>query len=376
MNSLKIAHLTSVHRRYDTRIFIKECQTLAKYYKVYLVVADGKGDERKKGVDFYDIGKPKGRIYRILNTTNKILKKALELDCDIYHLHDPELLRIVTVLKKKGKKVIYDVHENLQQDILTKNWIPFIIRKLVSSISWKYEKYVALKLNLIITATPFIQKKFVTINKNTIDINNYPILSELYDGQVDWSMKKNQICYVGGISKVRGIIKLIASLQFVKSIEQKVLILAGNFVEKSTKKIVKQMPEFNRVQEEGFLERDKVKILLKNSIVGIVNFLSAPNHDDSQPNKIFEYMAAGIPVISSNFRLWKEIIEVNNCGICIDPSNPKKIAEAIQYFLDNKNIAQKMGKNGRCAVENKYNWDCEAHKLLNCYQKLIANKNI
>ena len=107
-----ITHLTSAHPRYDTRIFFKECISLAKNYKVNLIVADGLGDEEKNTVYIYDVGKVEGRLNRIFKTTKKVLQRAIELDSDVYHLHDPELIPIGLKLKKMGKKVIFDAHED------------------------------------------------------------------------------------------------------------------------------------------------------------------------------------------------------------------------------------------------------------------------
>ncbi len=100
-----------------------------------------------------------------------------------------------------------------------------------------------------------------------------------------------------------------------------------------------------------------------------------PNHVDAQPNKMFEYMSAGIPVIASDFPLWREIIEGCGCGICVDPLDPKKIAEAIDYLVDNPEIARRMGENGRKAVYDRYNWDVEEKKLLALYDSLLRENN-
>jgi len=103
----KVSHLTSVHSRTDTRIFLKECISLAKHgYDVSLLVADGKGDDKKSGVAIYDVGASKGRLDRMRHAPSRLLKKALQLDADVYHLHDPELLLIGLKLKKRGKVVI------------------------------------------------------------------------------------------------------------------------------------------------------------------------------------------------------------------------------------------------------------------------------
>jgi len=107
-------------------------------------------------------------------------------------------------------------------------------------------------------------------------------------------------------------------------------------------------------------------------MAGLVLYHPVPNHTDAQPNKLFEYMSAGIPVISSNFPLWKEIVEGHQCGICVDPLKPDEIAKAIQWILDNPEKAKKMGENGRRAVEEKYNHTVEEKKLLTLYKLLLS----
>jgi glycosyltransferase involved in cell wall biosynthesis len=82
-------------------------------------------------------------------------------------------------------------------------------------------------------------------------------------------------------------------------------------------------------------------------------------------------MAAGLPVIASNFPLWKEIVEGNGCGICVDPLNPKEIAEAIKYLMKHPGSTEQMGKNGRRAVIEKYTWEKEGKKLLDLYAQLL-----
>ncbi|MCY1522537.1 Glycosyl transferases group 1 [compost metagenome] len=111
---------------------------------------------------------------------------------------------------------------------------------------------------------------------------------------------------------------------------------------------------------------------MSRSVAGVVTFLSAPNHIDAQPNKMFEYMSAGIPVVGSNFPLWKSIIEGNRCGVCVDPANPTEIAEAIDYLFTHQAEAREMGARGRAAVLDKYNWDGEGVKLLSLYREVLS----
>lgn len=366
----RIVHLTSVHQRYDTRIFIKECQSLVDSgYEVSLVVADGRGGELKDGVDIYDVGKASGRLKRILKTTNNIYQKALELDADIYHLHDPELIPIGLRLLGKEKKVVFDAHEDLPKQILSK---PYLKAWQAKSLSWlikQLEEYALVRFSGVIAATPFIREKFEVINTNTVDINNYPQLSEF--AEIEYSERHIQkaVCYVGGLSKVRGIKEIVQAMDYVQS--DMVLKIAGGFSELEFEKDVKSQSGWQSVQELGFLDRQGVQDTLLNSLAGLVTLHPVINYQDALPVKMFEYMAAGLPVIASNIKLWQEIIENNVCGICVNPMNPREIAEAIDYIATHPEEAREMGINGKKAVLEKYNWGIEEKKLLSFYRGVI-----
>ena len=418
MKKAKIVHLTSAHPRYDIRIFFKMCCSLAEAgYDVNLVVADGKGYEEKKSVKIYDVGKPLKRLERMFKASLHVYKRALQLNGDIYHLHDPELLPYAYLLKLKGKKVIFDSHEDTPRQILTKNYLlfchcepmklpksenfggaaerseaegaamhsiaeswnlrknralfaEFINQNLIKCISFIYEKaekFICSRLNCAVTATPFIRDIFSKYNQNSIDINNFPILGELESKNE--IVKKNQVCYVGGIKPIRGIYNLVEAMNYVKNDVK--LCLAGDFVDGVNLEKLSRFGNLEKIEFKGFLNRTQVQKLLNESIAGVVTFLPVSNHINAQPNKMFEYMSAGLPVIASDFPLWKEIIEQNKCGICVNPKDSKKIAESIDYLFEHQNEAAKMGKNGRNAVYEKYNWANEEKKLLKLYDSLL-----
>jgi glycosyltransferase involved in cell wall biosynthesis len=226
------------------------------------------------------------------------------------------------------------------------------------------------KFSAIITATSTIKDKFAKINTKSFDINNYPILNELKTNK-NWD-KKNEICYIGGISEARGIKQNIDALAILGHTH---LNLAGNYIPESLKQDITKLNGWKYVNEFGFVDRKQVKKILSDSFIGLVTLLPTPNHLESLPIKMFEYMSASIPVIASNFPLWEKIVNENQCGICVDPEKPDEIAKAIKYLFENPEKAKEMGENGRLAVENKFNWQNEEKKLFTIYSELEEIKH-
>ena len=361
----KVCHITTVHTRYDVRIFHKECKSLSKHYSVYLIVADGLGDEEKDNVHIVDIGlRQSSRLKRARIDSQKALIKALELNCELYHFHDPELIKVGLKLKRKAKKVIYDSHEDLPRQIYGKPYINKQLKPIVSKLIEWQENKAAKRFDCIFTATPFIRDRFLKINKNAIDINNYPIIGELFQNSI---IKRNVFCYTGGITRERGIIYLVKAL--INNNFR--LIIAGPLSSNTYLEEMKNNKEWKQVDFLGLVDREKVGEIMSSSIAGLVTFLPLPNHVNAQPNKIFEYMSAGIAVIASNFPLWKEIVEDNKCGICVDPMNVDEISKAMMYLADNLEVARKMGETGQKIVKEKFNWLIEEKKIFKEYDNLL-----
>lgn len=367
--SIKVCHLTSVHNRYDVRIFNKECCTLQKNgFNVSLIVFDGKKDEIKNGISIINKRPRKkndSRVYRIIKSNISFYQQVKELDPAIVHFHDPELIFLGVILKLKGFRVIFDIHESTHLQILQKSYIPRIFKKSLSYVYFKIERFFSKKFDALIAATPFINKSFNGVNNNIETINNYPLLDDLLFTSKAKTIS-NEIIYFGGINKIRGIIPIINAIEGTTF----KLNLIGDFLEKNLKSEIEKLPGWKNVIYHGFCGRKKINEIISRSSIGIVTFLDAPNHINAQPNKLFEYMSCGLPIVGSNFPLWKEIIEGKDCGICVDPSDKWEIQSAIKKILSDPNQISKFSLNGRKAIETKYNWEIEGEKLINLYNTI------
>lgn len=362
---IKVCILSSVHPTFDIRIFHKEAKSLKKAgYDVTLIVQHDK-DEIVDDIRIVPLPKPRRRVVRMTKTSYQVYRKALEIDADIYHFHDPELIPVGLLLKRYGKRVIYDVHEDAPRQNMSKAYIPLAFRRPISIAIEILEGLSAKHFDGVITATPFINNRFAELGVYAINVNNYPIVSELYDDVKQWEEREKIVCYVGVISRIRGAFEMVDAIGKTDC----ELLLAGKIYADVEMKL-KQLHGWKRVKALGLIGREEIKIAMARCVAGMVIFHPAPNHIDSQPNKMFEYMSAGIPVIASNFQLWKEIIEGNECGFCVNPFNTSEIADAITYIIDHPAEARAMGRRGQKAVEEKYNWSIEEKKLLALYDKM------
>lgn len=366
---IKIAHLTSAHPHTDIRIFHKQCTSLCKEgYDVYLIATNCE-THLLNGVQIIGVDrKGKGRLGRMIKTTREIYRKALELDADVYHFHDPELLPYGLKLARRGKKVIYDAHEDLPKQIMDKHWIPVVFRGLISRFFSLFEGYVSRRITGVISVNQPICERFKRYNENVEQIANYPLLNEVLQMDKETVKIPGQVCYVGGLFPTRGIKEIVQAMETVDAR----LILAGNFVPASFEDEVRKLKGWEKVDFRGYIDRDEIMQILATSEIGLVTLHPTRSYLEALPIKMFEYMSAGTPVLASNFPLWKGIIEDAKCGACVDPMDPSAISQGIKIVLSDKTKAAEMGAKGKKAFQEKYNWSIEEQKLFAFYRKLLS----
>ncbi len=374
MSNNHIVHLTSVHPPFDIRIFHKECFSLVNAGFNVTLIAPHSHAEIVNGINIIANPTAERRLKRMTKIAYNLYRMALEQEAAIYHFHDPELIPVGLLLLARGNKVVYDIHEDVPRSLFSpsRDYLPKYIKKPLSLLIECFENLAARKFSALVTATNAIYKRFQYLNKNLRVINNYPILNELIQTtSIPWIDRPISIAYIGAISIERGIKQMVETMEYLSKDLHVSLELAGTFSPIRIRDEVSKLSGWKHVNEHGFVNRNEVAQILGKVRVGLVLFHPEPNHVESQPNKIFEYMSASIPIVTSDFPLWRELIEKNRCGMFVDPFDSKAVAKAIEYLLKNPEEAEAMGKRGRSAVEKYYNWDTEKEKLLELYYKLI-----
>jgi len=363
----KICHITSVHPANDSRIFHKECRSLAGEGFEVTLMAFGEAPKSLDGVHFHSLGNhQQGRLRRMTNGVRFAIKQAADLKADLYHLHDPELLRLAHVLKRTGAKVIYDSHEDLPRQILSKSYIPMPLRSLISYVIERAENNYVSKLDAVVCATDVIANRFKRFNHFAVAVKNYPILESF--APLNTERKPRTICYAGGITIARGIFTMLDAILHCPDV---ILELAGAFESDELELQVKNHPAWPQVIYHGHIDQSAVNEMYQRCSIGLVVLKPYQSYIEALPIKMFEYMAAGLPIICSNFPFWKEIVEGNECGISVDPLSPVELKERILYMLSNPGYLEKASKKGMVAVKEKYNWSGESIKLKNLYKSVL-----
>jgi glycosyltransferase involved in cell wall biosynthesis len=303
-------------------------------------------------------------------TVFRVYRIARSLRAAVYHVHDPELIPAALLLSRTGARIVYDAHEDLPGSVMDKEWIPPALRRPVALATGWMERAAADRFAAVVAATPSIAEDFAGARSRVVTVNNYSQPAEFdRPAPTDGAVRGREVCFVGVISEIRGVETRVRAIAATDAR----LVLAGRFSPPELRERLEQLPGWAQVVALGVVERARVAEIMAGARAGIVVFRPARNHVRSQPTKMFEYMAAGLPVIVSSFPLWREIVEGNRCGLCVDPDSPEELAGAIRWVLGHPRAAREMGAAGREAVRSKYTWDTEAAKLEALYASVLRD---
>jgi len=320
------------------------------------------------GVQIRALPRPKGRIERATKVLREAYRACLRENADLYHFHDPELMIVGFWLKRDGKKVIYDVHENLPMDILhSKPYLPTWVRRGMSVVARKLEDRAGKRFDAIITVTDSFTSRFPA-GKATV-VQNYPILEESQKAPTG-ARNRSSILFTGGFAVTRCAREIVDALEFLPEAN---LIVAGPCRSEALLDELKAKPGWSRVRFDGILKRDELDRLFAESSIGLVLNAPRPDYIEISTNKLFEYMLAGLPVIASQIPSWQKIVEEVGCGLIADTTSPEAIAKAVRYLASHPDEAKSMGDRGREAAKSRFHWGSEEKKLLDLYSRLLKS---
>lgn len=362
----RVVHVSSVHPLNDTRILHRECRTLADAgYETILIIQHSR-DEVLNGVRILGLPTFSNRLARMVVGSLFALARAIKISGDLYHLHDPELVPAGLILKIMGYKVILDVHEDVPAQMHHRTWLPGAFRLPLAVTTEICEWAVARYFDAIVCATPHIAERFLGYNPHSVIVPNYPELAEFAD-TIPWRDRPIELCYVGAISRERGVFEMIEAAARVGVRLHLVGDMSSALLDE-----LKRHSDWGNVTCYGRLDRRGVAAILSQSKIGLVCLHPTPNYINAWPVKLFEYMAAGTPFVASDFNVWRNIVDNARAGLFVAPGQSKPIEMAVRAILADPNLAVVMAERGREFARTELCWSKAANTLLAIYEDVLV----
>jgi glycosyltransferase involved in cell wall biosynthesis len=362
----KAVHVSIVHQATDVRVFVRECRSVAASgYDVTLFAKAPQAFE-EDGVRVVPVPEPSNRLARMTVGTWGLLRPLLRERGDVYHLHDPELIPLGIVLRLFGKQVVYDAHEDLPAQVLGKVWIPKPLRPAVAVVAKLVVSLAGRGLSAVVAATPTVAKAYG--KARVVVVCNYPLIMDDRPA-IPYAERIGGLVYVGALSGIRGFDVMLEVARIVHEKRGVGLTLIGRLQPASLEAKLAGREAY--VDYRGVLASPEARRVMGESRVGLVLLQETKALVDALPTKMFEYMAEGLPFVSSNFPLWAEIVEDSGSGLVVSPTDVEAAADAVLAILDDAEDAAAMADRGRKAVAERYSWEPELHKLLDLYAELV-----
>jgi glycosyltransferase involved in cell wall biosynthesis len=372
VQSCKVVHLSTVHPWTDNRVFARECRSLARHGYDVTLIAVAENPHNLDGVRVQPAPRTPNRLSRMLVGVPRAMVVALRHGAALYHLHDPELIPLIPFLRIRGARVIYDAHEDLPSQVLSQHYLPAASRRFVSLATRALCWFAGRASSHVIAATPVVARRFPA--SRTTVLHNYPELLPDVDSTVPYESRNNVAIYTGGITEHRGVVQMVDAMHEADLGDWK-LLLAGSHSPPDLIADLSDRPGWRRIDFKGLVPPIEARRLTSSAKVGLVVLQPTPAYKDALPTKMFEYMAAGIPVIASDFPLWRSIVDGIGCGLLVDPYDPAAIGRALRELAQNPAQAKSMGDRGRNAVLERLNWDHEERSLAKVYAELLDSRS-
>lgn len=365
----RILLLSTVHSASDPRIARKIAPGLAPHFEVFVALSVHKKDDRKFPKNRSSIHLPYFRqlLWRLLFVHPVVLWKFLFIRPRIVHIFVAELLPLAFIFRWLGADVVYEVQENLYKKLPLKSYN----RGWLFERLFRYFDHRARRVFKFVFTEDAYLNEYRNLQKPYAIVHNFAASEWLSRPFPVPDLHQPTFFYAGVISFERAFDTMMRALAIVKRRYPTVrLHLFGHL--RIPRKIVEEHPDYRAIKDRlifhGYVPQEEAFGYVHEALAGIALLKPVGDYADSYPTKLFDYMALGLPVITSDLPLLKAVVEPAQCGFCVSPYDAEALAAVLLSCIEQHESLRTMGENGRKAIKSMYNWEKEAEKLVELYQ--------
>ncbi|MFJ3028152.1 glycosyltransferase [Curtobacterium sp. NPDC087080] len=362
----QIVHVSSAHPWVDNRVHLREAAAAAAAgYRVRLIAVASPLTAPETGVEVVTIP-VRRRARRMAVSTVQALVLALRSRARIVHLHDPELIWTIPVLRLAGRIVVYDAHEDLPDQVRGKDYLTPRQRAVFAALS-RALLVLAGTAHRVVTATEWTGRRFPADRR--LAIHNFPLGRPEDDRQRPVLERDAVVAHVGVLSHDRGIDVLARAVHEEGFPADWRLEMVGSIDRATPVEQLRRAEATGRAHHGGVVGPMQARDLLLRARIGVVPFLRTPVNDQIFPTKLFEYLAAGLAVIASDVPLWRGLLDGVECVSFVPPGDPAAVARAVRRYADDPALLERHSTEARRAAR-RFTWAPEAARLVRMYDEL------
>ena len=369
----KVAILAPVHAYNDIRVFHKEAKTLARAGYAVTLFARAERCFEEDGVTVVPLRAHQRRWRRFL-ALPALLFKVFRARADVYHLHNPDTLPILLALKGLGKRVAYDTHEDFAERIPLKTWIPSPFRRLTARFVVAGERLAGRLADGTIATQPDVAAR---LGPRAVVVENAPFIDGALIEQAEAfaealpEQPAFRAVYAGSLNRVRGLLTMVRAIAGVNEHLPARLWLIGRVEAPEALREAEQLDGWQYVDLIGWLpHQHEVFGYVQRADAGLAVFQNEAGYGRISSNKLYEYLALGVPVIASDFPAWRDKVGAWAASCFVDPEKPEAVAEKLVWLARHPGERAALAEAGRRFIETQFNWTIEGRKLLQVYERL------
>lgn len=377
--SQEIAIVTSIHQDYDKRIWRHAKGLASRGHKVKLIcpwsVPHGTDVE---GVRFLTFPRSTGIVSRLLMTPIRVLNQ-IRRHCkrsDILHFHDPDLLPWMALLSR-SRTTVYDVHENYPEEVrrrLSPTWLP---AEVIASLIRKLQRFFAGRIRNIVLVADSQRGDLLGGGVAYCFVRNYASRLLLAQVRSDYNHREPIVGFVGRQHENNGSFLLLEIARICSEREVGVTFLAPDLFRKDgdRARFLERIRTYGLEGQVKLFEpvrAHEIMRVLNRCKIAINPNLRVTQQINGIHTKMYEFMAAGLPIIASDLPHQKQLIEEAGCGFAVPPEEPAKFVEKIDYLLRHEEYAESLGRSGSEAFKKKYSWESQLDVLCEFYQTITV----